>query len=217
MVAGLIVRNYEKLRIKGAEAKMKFYKRFFHRGNKPTTTTTLHVCRTAEDEDDKERYNNHNNNNKNKNEQAAEYEDGDKSFFEDVIGYNDIKKLIGMSINAFEPVHILFSGPPASAKTLFMKCLMMKLKNSYFTDGGNSTKAGMLDYIFDNKPKYLLIDEIDKMSAKDQTFLLNLMETGIITETKYEKTRTAEMKTWVFATSNNTSNRARAIYIRAVL
>jgi hypothetical protein len=24
---------------------------------------------------------------------------------------------------------------------------------AYFTDGGNSTKAGMLDYIFDNKPK----------------------------------------------------------------
>jgi hypothetical protein len=35
---------------------------------------------------------------------------------------------------------------------MFMKCLM-KLQNSYFTDGGNSTKAGMLDYIFDNKPK----------------------------------------------------------------
>lgn len=45
----------------------------------------------AEDEDDTER---HNNNNKNKNEQAAEYEGGDKSFFEDVIGYNDIKKLL---------------------------------------------------------------------------------------------------------------------------
>ena len=57
-----------------------------------------------------------------------------------------------MSINAFEPVHILISGPPASSKTLFMKCLM-KLQNSYFTDGGNSTKAGMLDYIFNNKPK----------------------------------------------------------------
>jgi Holliday junction DNA helicase RuvB len=35
----------------------------------------------------------------------------------------------------------------------------------------------MIDYIFDNKPKYLLIDEIDKMAGKDQTFLLNLMET----------------------------------------
>jgi hypothetical protein len=60
-----------------------------YRGNKPTTTTTLHVCRTAEDEDDKERYNNHNNNNKNKNEQAAEYEDRDKSFFE---GIEDVQR-----------------------------------------------------------------------------------------------------------------------------
>ena len=41
------------------------------------------------------------------------------------------------------------------------------------------------------------------MSAKDQAFLLNLMETGIVTETKYGKTRTANMKTSVFATSNN--------------
>ena len=30
------------------------------------------------------------------------------------------------------------------------------------------------------------------------------METGIITETKYQKTRNTQMKTWVFATSNGT-------------
>jgi MoxR-like ATPase len=54
-----------------------------------------------------------------------------------------------------------------------------------------------------NNPKYLLIDEIDKMSAKDQAMLLNLMETGIVSETKHNKTRTAHMKTSVFATSNN--------------
>ena len=41
------------------------------------------------------------------------------------------------------------------------------------------------------------------MSSKDQVFLLNLMETGIVSETKYGKTRSAQMKTSVFATSNN--------------
>ena len=41
------------------------------------------------------------------------------------------------------------------------------------------------------------------MSAKDQAILLNLMETGIVSETKHNKTRTAHMKTSVFATSNN--------------
>jgi ATPase family associated with various cellular activities (AAA) len=64
----------------------------------------------------------------------------------------------------------------------------------------------MIDYIFDNNPKFLLIDEIDKMASKDQTFLLNLMETGMVTETKHRKTRTiTNVKAWVFATSNNVS------------
>ena len=33
--------------------------------------------------------------------------------------------------------------------------------------------------------------------------MLNLMETGIVSETKYGKTKSAQMKTSVFATSNN--------------
>src|ERR671931_100554 len=134
-------------------------------------------------------------------------EEGHKDdFFEYIIGYNDIKKFLRMSINTKDPIHILLIGPSASAKTMFIKSMMMKLNNSYFTDGGNSTKAGMLEYIFDNKPKYLLIDEIDKMSTKDQTFLLNLMETGIVSETKHAKTRSEVLKTWVIASSNNISN-----------
>ncbi|MBV9668232.1 MAG: ATP-binding protein [Nitrososphaeraceae archaeon] len=108
-----------------------------------------------------------------------------------------------MSIKADEPVHILLVGPPASAKTMFIKSLM-NLNSSYFTDGGNST--GMLEYIFDNKPKYLLIDEIDRMPTKDQTFLLNLMETGIVSQTKHGKSRTEVLKTWVIASSNNIIN-----------
>ncbi|MFL6329315.1 MAG: AAA family ATPase, partial [Nitrososphaeraceae archaeon] len=108
---------------------------------------------------------------------AIDYEKGKEEeaddFFDYIIGYYDVKRFLKMSINTEEPVHILLIGPPASAKTMFIKSMMMKLNNSYFADGGNSTKAGMLDYVFDNKPKYLLIDEIDKMSTKDQTFLLN--------------------------------------------
>jgi holliday junction DNA helicase RuvB len=79
----------------------------------------------------------------------------------------------------------------------------MKLSSSYFIDCSNATKSGLVDYIFDNKPKYLLLDELDKLSNKDQTFLFNLMETGIVSETKYNRTRTMEIKTSIFATSNN--------------
>jgi hypothetical protein len=49
MVAGLIVRNYEKLRVKGGKAIMNLRKWFFHR-RKEHPATTLHVCHTAEDD-----------------------------------------------------------------------------------------------------------------------------------------------------------------------
>ena len=103
---------------------------------------------------------------------AIGYEKGEEAdnFFDYIIGYYDVKRFLKMSINADEPVHIILVGPAASAKTMFIKS-MMKLNSSYFTDGSNSTKAGMLEYIFDNKPKYLLIDEIDKMSNKDDIFV----------------------------------------------
>jgi holliday junction DNA helicase RuvB len=79
----------------------------------------------------------------------------------------------------------------------------MKLKDSHFVDCSSASKSGIVDYVFKNKPKYLLLDELDKLSRKDQTFLLNLMESGIVSETKYNKTRSMRMNTSVFATSNN--------------
>jgi MoxR-like ATPase len=83
---------------------------------------------------------------------------------------------------------------------------LRKLKGSYFVDGSSATKSGLIDCLFAKNPKYLLIDEIDKMSTKDQAMLLNLMETGIVSETKHNKTRTGYMKTSVFATSNNVND-----------
>ena len=124
--------------------------------------------------------------------------------FNDIVGYDDIKKLFLMSITSEEPVHIALAGPPASAKTIFMKCLMA-LPSSYFVDGSNMSKPGLIDYIFNNNIKYLLIDEIDKISPKNQTVFLNLMETGIVSETKFNKTRKIETKISIFATCNDLS------------
>jgi Holliday junction DNA helicase RuvB len=124
------------------------------------------------------------------------------NLFENVIGYDDIKKIFKMSLNSDKPVHILLVGPPASAKTLFMLELL-NLERSYFTLGSHSTKAGMIDYLFDYRPRYLIVDEIEHMPYRDQTSLLSIMETGIITETKSQKTRSTQLKTWIFATCNN--------------
>ena len=126
----------------------------------------------------------------------------DLNLFESIIGYDDIKKIFKMSLSSDRAVHILLVGPPASAKTLFM-LEFLKLERSYFTLGSHSTKAGMIDYLFDFRPRYLLVDEIEHMPYKDQTSLLSIMETGIITETKSRKTRSTQLKTWIFATCNN--------------
>lgn len=61
----------------------------------------------------------------------------------------------------------------------------------------------MIDYLFSNRPRNLIIDEIEYMPIKDQAALLSLMETGILSETKFEKTRKSVLKTWVFASCNN--------------
>jgi Holliday junction DNA helicase RuvB len=136
--------------------------------------------------------------------------------FESIVGYTDVKKLFQMSLSSDKPVHILLVGPPASAKTLFMlEC--MKLERSYFTLGSHSTKSGMIDYLFEKRPRYLIVDEIEHMPMKDQTALLSLMETGIVSETKFQRTRNTQLKTWVFATSNGTDRMLTPLLSRFVV
>jgi Holliday junction DNA helicase RuvB len=136
--------------------------------------------------------------------------------FENIVGYSDVKRLFHLSISSEKPVHLLLVGPPASAKTLFMlEC--MRLERSYFTLGSHSTRSGMIDYLFDKRPRYLIVDEIEHMPMKDQTALLSLMEAGIISETKFQKTRNTHLKTWVFASSNATDRMLTPLLSRFVV
>ena len=73
----------------------------------------------------------------------------------------------------------------------------------------------MINYLFENDIKYLLVDEIDKLKKNDQTALLNVMETGILSETKMKgKTRQKKMNLWIFATSNEISKLAKPLRSR---
>lgn len=62
--------------------------------------------------------------------------------FDSAVGFDDIKEIFQLSINADKPVHILLVGPPASAKSLFISCLA-KLERSYYAVGSSSTKSGI--------------------------------------------------------------------------
>jgi holliday junction DNA helicase RuvB len=135
-------------------------------------------------------------------------------FFNNIVGYDDIKEIFRRAIiSSDKRIHILLCGPPASAKSLFMQQLM-RLENSYFTLGSHSSKSGMVDALFEKQPRYLIVDEIDKMSPKDQTVLLSLMETGIIAETKYKRAREIRLKTSVFATANETKKMLQPLLTR---
>jgi Holliday junction DNA helicase RuvB len=94
-------------------------------------------------------------------------------------------------------------GSPGSGKTMFLTEIIRRYKESYFVVGSNTTKAGLVNQLFERRPKFLLVDELEKMNNADQTSLLHLMETGIISETKINKTRQMELTSRVFATANS--------------
>ena len=123
--------------------------------------------------------------------------------FEEIVGHDNIKRIFGKAILSNKPVHLLLVGSPASAKTMFLTEIMRRFKSSLFVVGSNTTKAGLVNQLFERRPKFLLIDELEKMNITDQTYLLHLMETGIISETKINKTRQIEVVSWVFATANS--------------
>ncbi len=91
--------------------------------------------------------------------------------FETIVGNNDIKLILNKAILSKRPIHVLLTGKPGCAKTMFLTEMMRRLKESYFIVGSNSTKAGLINQLFERQPKYLLIDELDKMQHQDQTSL----------------------------------------------
>lgn len=123
--------------------------------------------------------------------------------FKEIIGHKDIKKILNKAVVLKKPVHILLAGSSGSAKTSFLLNINRILKSSLFVIGSNTTKAGLINQLFEVKPKFLLVDELEKMNRTDQISLLHLMETGIISETKANKTRQMVLSSSVFASANS--------------
>ncbi|MGC2574332.1 MAG: ATP-binding protein [Candidatus Nitrosopolaris sp.] len=136
--------------------------------------------------------------------------------FDKIIGYEGLKRTLFRSLFAKEPVHILLVGPPGQAKTMILKCILQTFgqKKAFFTVGGNASKSGLIDVLFDMQPKYFLVDEIEHLKTEYQTTLLSLMETGILTQTMHKRIRRAHLKTWVFATSNDTKKLSEPLLSR---
>jgi holliday junction DNA helicase RuvB len=130
----------------------------------------------------------------------------EEDIFWEIYGHENIKTVVNMALRSKKAVHVLLTSPPGMAKTQFLLSIRNIFKSmSFFVIGSNSTKKGIIDLLFEKRPQILLIDELETMSYDAQESLLNLMETGIISETKKTSTREIQLKnTKIFATSNDT-------------
>src|SRR5215218_9356040 len=132
---------------------------------------------------------------------AALKKNNEDNIFNNIYSHDEIKQIILLALKAEQPVHVLLTGKPGCGKTQFLENIKGYYKDkAYFTIGAHSTKAGMLDYLFEKRPRFLLIDEIEHMPAKDQAVLLSLMQSQIISETKcctYIDRLHSRLPTWV--------------------
>jgi len=124
-----------------------------------------------------------------------------EDIFAPIKGYSDVKELVLKVLQADKPVHLLFTGVPASAKTMFLMELA-QIKGAVYILGSQATKAGIAETLFTLRPRLLLVDEIDRIGTKDIAVLLSLAETGVVSETKYSKRREIKLETKIFAASN---------------
>ncbi|MEE9202456.1 MAG: AAA family ATPase [Dehalococcoidia bacterium] len=123
-------------------------------------------------------------------------------FLATLVGYDDLKEIVIRSLQAERPLHLLLIGPPASGKSILLS-EVARLPRSYFALGGGSSKAGITELLAEQRPRYLIIDEIDKARSEDLSTLLSLMESGLVSITKGHRQEQVRMKTWVFAGGNS--------------
>jgi MoxR-like ATPase len=133
--------------------------------------------------------------------------------FVNIQGYDDIKDIVKRALDAEDNYNLLFVGPPASSKTLFLLGIIEYRKGAYF-DGSNTTNR-ILDVLEDRRPKIICIDELDKMPKQFQDKLLNFMESGHIKVDQMHKQYDFKIKgAKVFAACNEITRLSKPLQSR---
>lgn len=136
-----------------------------------------------------------------------------EELFSLVVGHDKAKAVLQYAVLAEKPVHVLLAGPPGTAKTLMLSDLGMLPGAQYYV-GSTTTKSGLVGLLLVAKPRYLIIDELDKMAEVDMSPLLNLMETGMVTRLQHNVRERVGVDCRVFAGANETKKLPAAIMSR---
>jgi len=127
----------------------------------------------------------------------------DDCLFQDIVGHDETKELLLACLLAEKPVHVLLDGPPALAKSLFLWDIERAASGSVlWLLGSETSKGGLWDKIAEIRPRFLLIDEMDKMSAADTAALLSVMEGGRLVRAKVGREMSLTHEVRVVAAAN---------------
>ena len=123
--------------------------------------------------------------------------------FEDIIGHEEVKELLKACLLADKVVHVLLTGPPALAKTLFLWDIeRIGGELAVWLVGSAISKAGLWDLVAQRQPKVLLVDELDKVNAADTAALLSIMEGGRLVRAKKGRELDVKVEVRVVAATN---------------
>jgi Holliday junction DNA helicase RuvB len=153
-----------------------------------------------------------------KNEVKGSKQDQALSFFKNVYGLENLKENIYRAMKSPNPTNSLIIGPPATCKSQILQIINDQCNNTLYIDASSGTTgAGLISILNANRnAKILLIDEIDKMKVTDQNVLLGLLSTGRVTKVLKNETIDFSMAVHVFATSNTTNFKSKALASRFI-
>jgi Holliday junction resolvasome RuvABC ATP-dependent DNA helicase subunit len=147
-------------------------------------------------------------------EEQQEQVDTTPKGFDKIDGFNDIKKIVRAAIFDSKRHGILFIGPPACAKTLFLEAVIEEAGEGLYFDGTNTTNR-ILDVLNDERPSIVCIDELEKTPKNFQEKILNLCESGRVdVEQKKTQYHFTLLNLKVFAAANDKTRLSKPLRSR---
>ncbi len=147
-----------------------------------------------------------------------------------IVGYEDIKflicKIVDASINKpeFKKVHLCLVGEKSTGKTVIVKTVFEAMSENHcvYYDASMASRVGLLDHLYQygqitktpeksisilKNIKFVCLDEIDKMPKAHQFGILNLLESGVMMETKFKRNREVDARGITVIGTGNELNR----------
>ena len=141
------------------------------------------------------------NNNNAEQESSGELEIPD-DLFDNIIGHEPVKNLLLRSLKSDEQIHFRLQGESSTAKSLFLTEIE-RLEGSKYKSASGMTEVGLLDILIDQKPNFLLFDEIDKADKSAYSPLYEMTEHGRVQKTISGSDMTVDVNTSMIATLNH--------------